>query len=153
VPSQLRLRTHRGQGDVIFRFAHAFTTEHVPHDQVRSTFKVSSSFYQYEILDLEETEIVSYHWHPTGVSAVTTPHLHVPAAGSIVLQQRFESKLAHRKTHLGRIHFPTQHMVVEDIVESLIREFLADPLRADWEAVLNANRSARGRDRNRLESV
>ncbi len=46
-----------------------------------------------------------------------------------------------------------QDMVVEDIVELLIREFLVDPLRADWDAVLNANRRARGRDRNRLESV
>ena len=64
VPSQLRLRTHRGQGDVIFRFAHAFTTERVPHDQVRSMFEVSSSFYQYEILNLEEVEVVSYQSPP-----------------------------------------------------------------------------------------
>jgi hypothetical protein len=39
---------------------------------------------------------------------------------------------------IGSIHFPTPHMVVEDIVELLIREFQVDPLRANWEEVLNA---------------
>ncbi len=139
-PSQLRLRTHGGQGDLIFRFAHAFTTERIRSDYAPVSCEIRSSSYQYELLDLEEKEIVVYHWHPTGVSAVTMPHLHVSAAGAVELRQRAGSRLAGRKTYLGDFHLPTARIHLEDVVELLIREFSVDPLRNDWEVVLNRNR-------------
>lgn len=139
-PSQLRLRTHGGHGDVILRLAHEFTTQRISRVHTRGLYEVSNSFYLYEILDLEENEIVVYHWHPIGASPITTPHLHVSAAGAIVLKQRAGSRLAGRKTQLGRFHLPTGDIQLEDIVELLIREFAVEPLRPDWATVLHENR-------------
>lgn len=108
----------------------------------RETFSIATSFYQYRILDFHENEIAVYHWHPSGKSSVTHPHLHVTAAGSIVLQQRFGSEIANRKTHLGGIHFPTRHILLEDVAELLVREFSVDPLHSDWQRILRENRDA-----------
>lgn len=143
-PGRIRLSSHGGHGELILRFALSFATEQHRATE-RGPFQVATASYHYRILDYREDEIVVYHWHPTGKSPVKTPHLHVGAADSIVLQQRIGSRLATRKTHLGRLHFPTRHILLEDIVELLIREFRVDPLRADWEAVLRDNREARRR--------
>jgi hypothetical protein len=148
-PGRVRLSTHGGQGELTFRFAHEFTVEPISREK-RVRFEVRTSLYQYRILDFNETEIIIYDWHPFGASSVATPHLHVSAAGSIVLQQRAGSKLANPKTHIGSFHLPTSEIVVEDIVELLIREFLVDPRRPDWEAVLRANRVADERDHGSL---
>ncbi|MBW3634610.1 MAG: hypothetical protein KY456_16445, partial [Chloroflexi bacterium] len=101
--------------------------------------------YQYRILDVAEKEIVVYDWAPTGLSPVRTPHMHIPAAGSIVLSQRAGSRLSVQKTYLDDLHFPTGHILLEDIVELLIREFRVGSLRADWEDVLRSNREAAAR--------
>lgn len=147
---KIRLSTHGGQGELIFRLAVSFTTERISRVEERGWFQVSNASYHYRLLDYHENEIVVYHWHPTGDSSVRTPHLHVSAAGSIVLQQRVGSALADRKAHLGRIHFPTQHIPLEYIVELLIREFSVDPLRADWETVLRTNRHEQRQGRDSL---
>jgi hypothetical protein len=146
-PGRIRLLTHNGQGELLFRLVHEFTMDHVPNDVVRGPFKVKSSFYQYRILDYEDNEIIVYDWHPSGASSVTTPHLHVSAARSVVLKQRVGSQLAGQKTYLGNFHLPTARVFLEDVVELLIREFIVDPLRSDWEAILQDNREAIARGR------
>ena len=139
-PNVARLSTHGGVGELLFRFAHLYTVVHLPDDAQREPFKVSTSFYQYKILDREENEVVVYDWAPAGASHVRIPHLHVPIAGSIVLKQQEGSPLEGQKTYLGRLHFPTERIFLEDIVELLIREFRVDPRRDDWEEVLKDNR-------------
>jgi hypothetical protein len=129
-PGRIRLFTHGGHGELVLRFAMSFAMEQRRASE-RSSFEISFASYHYRILDYRENEIAVYHWHPLGKSSVKTPHLHVSAAGSIVLQQRFSSRLATRKTHIGRIHFPTQQVALEDNFELLIREFLVDPRRPD----------------------
>ncbi len=146
-PNIARLTTHGGTGELLFRFAHLYTVGHVPDDAQRGPYKVSTSFYQYKILDCDEREIVVYDWAPTGISLVRTPHLHIPIAGSIVLRQREGSPREDQKTYLGSLHFPTARILLEDIVELLIREFRVDPRRDDWEVVLKENRRAVGRGR------
>ena len=63
-PNIARLTTHGGVGELLFRFAHLYTVVRVPNDAERGSFEVSTSFYQYAILDYEGNEVVVYHWAP-----------------------------------------------------------------------------------------
>ena len=91
--------------------------------------------------------MAAYHWHPDGSSPVTIPHLHVPAAEAVVMAQQPGSPRAGLKTHLGKAHFPTGLIGLEDVAELLIRDFAVVPTRADWQDVLQRNREAIGPDR------
>ncbi len=142
-----RVRTHGGEGELLLRFAHLYRVVHVPGDQQCGPYKVSSSFYRYDILDRDEDEVVVFHWEPEGRSPVRTPHLHLPAATPIVLPQRGGSGVAGAKTHLGKLHLPTGRILIEDVVELLIREFGAVPLNENWAAILEKNREAFARGR------
>jgi hypothetical protein len=137
-----RIRTHGGEGELLFQFAHLYHLNYLPNDQQRGPYRVSTTFYNYDILDRTGGEIVVYHWEPEGISPVKTPHLHVSAAAPVVLPQRPESALANRRTYLNKLHLLTGRILLEDVVEMLIREFAAVPLRPDWERVLNDNRAA-----------
>ena len=141
-PDRVLLPTHGGSGDLVFHIAHQFMIQRTLDIGTRETHSIVTSFYQYRILDYQENEIAVYHWHPTGKSSVTHPHLHVSAAGSIELRQRIGSKLASRKTHLGRVHFQTRQILLEDVVELLIREFSVDPRHSDWQRIVQENRDA-----------
>jgi hypothetical protein len=136
-----RLKTHGGVGELLLELAHLYAVAGTPDSARRGMFEVVTSYYQYKILDFGRNEIVVYDWAPFGPSPVLTPHLHVPAAGSILLKQRAGSPLANQKTFLGSLHFPTGYIAIEDIVELLIREFQVVPRRADWEEVLAAGRA------------
>jgi hypothetical protein len=146
-PGKILLSTYGGEGDIYLKVAHSFTLRHLPHDSIRGPYKVSSSFYQYIILDYGGSEILTYDWHPSGRGARFTPHLHVSVAGSIHLAERNGSARQGKRTHLGSFHLPTGRVLLEDVVELLIEEFGVDPLRADWRAVLDNNREAVKRGR------
>ena len=136
------LTTHGGIGDLRLHFAHLYRVVQVPGSALGNRFAVQTTFYQYRILDFDLNEIVVYDWAPEGFGPIRSPHLHVSAAGSIILKQRSGSPLENQKTFLGSLHLPTGRIEVEDIVELLIREFQVVPHRADWEDVLAANREA-----------
>ena len=95
-------------------------------------------YYAYTILDRDARELLAYHWHPEGVSDVTFPHLHVPRAEPIPLARTDPV----RSAAVGEMHLPTNRVLLEDVVELLIREFSIVPLRPDWQAVLDDNRAA-----------
>ena len=135
-----RLRTHQGEGEILFEFVYLYAVVHQGARHGRGEFEVRTSFYQYNVLDREQRELVAYHWEPEGISPIRTPHVHMPVIGSIVLPQHPGSAVASAKTHLGKMHMPTGRVSVEDIVEMLIREFAVDPQRADWMEVLQDNR-------------
>lgn len=138
----LSLVTHEGTGDLSFRFSHRYRIVHVPGGRERNPYLVRTLAYHYRILDVEEREIALYHWHPVGSGPVVTPHMHVPSAAPIQLAQRFASSRQDVKTHLGALHFPTAHILLEDIAEFLIRDFAVAPNRADWRTVLQESREA-----------
>lgn len=141
-PSEpVALRTHGGDGQLLFKVAHLYQVETSQLEVPDGQYAIRTTFYHYDILDRDGSEIVVYHFEPEGISPVRLPHLHVPAAKSIVLPQRLGSALANRQTHLGKLHLLTGRVQIEDVIEVLIREFAVGPLRADWEAVL-----ARGRE-------
>lgn len=141
LPNISRLSTHDGEGELLFQFAHLYRIDRLTNVTRHAAFRVSTSFYQYRILDRREGEIVIYDWAPAGISPVRTPHMHIPAAGSVVLPQRAGSRIETQKTYLDDVHFPTGSIFLEDIAELLIREFQVDPRRDDWEDVLQVNRN------------
>jgi hypothetical protein len=141
-PNIARLTTHDGDGEIVFQFAHIYAVVRLPDETQHGQYEVSTSFYQYRILDIDEGEIVIYDWAPAGVSTVRTPHMHIPAAGSVVLPQRAGSPRATRKTYLDDVHFPTGFIFLEDVALLLIREFRVDARRDDWEDVLAWNQKA-----------
>ena len=60
----------------------------------------------------------------------------------VVLPQRPGSPLVQTEAHLGRLHPPTGPIVIEDVVDLLVRDFAAVPVRPDWQDELAANRRA-----------
>jgi hypothetical protein len=72
----------------------------------------------------EGRELVSYHWHPSGSSPITWPHMHVGA--NIQVGDRW----------LGKVHLPTGAVGLERVVAMVITELGAKPLREDWERLI-----------------
>ncbi len=81
--------------------------------------------YFYEVAQAGQ-KLLAYHWHPTGVSRFTAPHLHV--RGRVEVGGRA----------LEKAHLPTGIVNLEDIIRLAINDFGAVPLREDWQSVLAA---------------
>ena len=93
----------------------------------RGPWKVSTAAYWYSLEQLDEwSEIIAFHWHPAGRTAITTPHLHLGPAAHV------------GRGELARAHIPTSRVAIEDFVWLLIQEFGARPQRDDWADVLDA---------------
>lgn len=82
--------------------------------------------YIYSVQTADRAELLAYHWHPTTISRVTVPHLHV---GGVI-----HDVISHRT------HLPTGHVLLEDVVRLVIEEFRVPPRRADWPNVLDVAR-------------
>lgn len=100
------------------------------------TFAAVVRRYFFGVADLADRELFAYHWHPDGSSDVLTPHLHVSVAPPVVLPVRFGGPEDDR-LKLGKLHFPTHHIELPELVRFLIVELGVGPRRADWEAVLD----------------
>lgn len=83
-------------------------------------FRVTTEGYMYA-LERDERELFALHWHPSGVSNVTGPHLHL---GDPILTA--ESPIN------SKAHLPTARMTFEQAIRWAI-EFGTPPLCADWE--------------------
>ncbi len=78
--------------------------------------------YRYAVQDGTGQEVVAWHWHPTGDSPITWPHLHSGGAvGDLDLRKR---------------HLPTGFVTLQAVLRCLITEFGVEPLRRDWQVVL-----------------
>ena len=97
----------------------------------REHFGTSSVGYSYRILEPEGREILAYHWHPTSVSPVKNPHVHLSSRiGPLVIAPSGAA------VALADMHLPTGFVDLNDVVRLLIAEFGVEPRRADWDAVL-----------------
>lgn len=92
-------------------------------------WKVTTATYYYQLLNDNEKEILSYHWHPKEPNTYSLPHLHL-GSGSTV-------------THGGlrKAHLPTGRVAVEDILLLAILHLGVAPRRTDWEEVLNETKA------------
>jgi hypothetical protein len=79
--------------------------------------------YRYVLFNQDRREVLSFHWHPAGLSPVVTPHLHVGCRAG--------------NTDLSKVHLPTGPITLVDVIRCAITEFGVQPLRADWRAVLD----------------
>jgi hypothetical protein len=97
----------------------------------RGPWKVSTVAYYYTILLAESgQEVLGYHWHPTGHSDVTYPHLHL-YAGAGTLQH-----------NLRKAHLPTGRIAIEDVLRLAITHFHVNPFSDNWAEILTATQEA-----------
>jgi hypothetical protein len=80
--------------------------------------------YRYALLDAGEREILAYHWHPIGRSAVTQPHLHLGPAAQV------------RQRDLAGAHLATGVISLADVVEMLIKSFDVEPRLRGWREII-----------------
>jgi hypothetical protein len=107
----------------------------VTEPPLRPRFRTSITMYMYSVLDLTGRELFAYHWHPTGVSAVRTPHFHASTTPPVLLPSAGNPSTT--ELVLNRIHFPTHRLELDGLVRFLIIELGVGPRRADWVAVLD----------------
>ncbi len=101
------------------------------HYRVRDTddgWWVEVVAYSY-ILGQDGRELIVYHWHPSGRSSITGPHLHVRA--DVHIGDRW----------LGKVHLPTGVIRLADVVAFAIEDLGAQPLREDWARLIDEVRS------------
>jgi hypothetical protein len=98
-------------------------------------FRVETTGYRYEILDLDQHEVLAYHWHPAGISHVRYPHMHLSSKLSEVDIRRGPVPIS-----FAAMHLYTGIVQLEDVVQLLIEEFSIPPLMDDWTKILEANR-------------
>ena len=91
--------------------------------------------YEYRLLDPNQREIIAFHWHPTGLSNVSDPHLHLSSRLNPIEMGRNQEPL-----DLADMHIPTGFVTLEDVVRLLITEFGVTPHRDDWDDLLRENR-------------
>lgn len=80
--------------------------------------------YMYALRTNDQSEIVTWHWHPGIPNTPVEPHLHLGPAAHVGYDA------------LHRAHLPTGVVSVADIVRCAITEFGVEPRRADWQAVI-----------------
>lgn len=82
--------------------------------------------YQFELDDGQE--IVIYHYDPRSASKVKTPHLHVRG-----LDKPFD---------LGKAHFPTGRVSIEEVLRFAVRELGVRPRATNWQTILEETERA-----------
>ena len=80
--------------------------------------------YDYVIYDVEQREVLLYHWHPVGNSSVETPHLHLEQGAQV------------GRSEVRDAHLPTGDVSLNAILRVLIEEMGVHPRRSDWESIL-----------------
>lgn len=96
------------------------------HDVTEGHFRITTLAYDYELSDQDGGWRWKMHWHPTGKSAATYPHIHLPS-------------------HPG--HRATPRMLVEHAVRWANNDG-AKMRRDDWEDVLAQSETNHIRDRS-----
>ncbi len=80
-------------------------------------WEARTTSYAYAIVLGERQELVAYHYHPTGTSPATFPHMHVKNLTAPI--------------YLGKAHFPTGTVSVEAVLRFAIEELGVQPLQPD----------------------
>jgi hypothetical protein len=126
------LRTRRGRHGLLLFMVQDYVVERAAG--VHGGFEARVTAYRYRVLDSDEREILAYHWHPTGISPIAFPHLHLSGRLRPLDFGSNTDPIA-----LGEMHLPTGYVALEDIVRLLITEFDVQPRRDDWETILREN--------------
>ena len=80
--------------------------------------------YWFALMDADgRRELLAYHWHPDGGSSAPFPHLHLGAG-------------VEGLPVTSRVHLPTGHVLLSQVVFLAISELGVPPLRTNWRRVL-----------------
>lgn len=121
------VKLQRKRGDALF-LSVTQTYKVTPHD---GGFKTTTTSYSYE-LSVEKDSlleiIAAFHWHPVRTAKLRWPHVHIRGNTA--------------EGDLGRKHFPTARISIEDFLRFLIRDFDVKPrLGHDvWKEILTRNK-------------
>lgn len=96
-----------------------------------NAFVATESAYSYSIADRDGRELLAWHWHPIGSSAVTQTHLHLSSQVPPIEIGRNLEPLP-----LADLHIPTGPVDLADVARFLIAEIGVQPRKPDWQAVL-----------------
>ena len=88
-------------------------------------WRVDAIDYDYAIYDVEEREVLLYHWHSVGNSSIATPHLHLKQGAQV------------GRTEVRDAHLPTGDVSLNAILWVLIEEMGVRPRRSEWESILS----------------
>ncbi len=75
--------------------------------------------------------LLSYQWHPHPRAKYNYPHLHLGPASGIGSSAHAAARLTDKS------HVPTGRVAVEDVIRFAITQLNVEPLRDDWEQVLD----------------
>jgi hypothetical protein len=101
----------------------------------RDGWTVRTVGYSYDVLDADERELITFHWHPQGPSDVRTPHLHVSGVPPILLPKRPSGHDA-PPHDLRRAHIPTGIVGLDQLLFMLIRDLGVEPRDPRWDQIL-----------------
>ena len=96
----------------------------VESDPPRKTHRVEVAAYNYAIYDSEIREILVYHWHPHGRSAISTPHLHLQQGAQV------------GRSEVQGAHLPTGSVLLTSFLRLLIVDLGVQARRSEWNAIL-----------------
>jgi hypothetical protein len=109
------------RGELLLRVRYGYRL--VPHPGDSGRWTVVTAGYVYRVLASAEQPILSYHWHPEGLSSVTYPHLHIELGTSPI--------------DLSKAHLPSGPISLVTVVRMTISELGVEPLRTNWREVLD----------------
>jgi len=94
-------------------------------------FKTKTTSYSYELLVKKDNSlqtIAEFHWHPDATPNLKWPYAHIKGNTA--------------EGELGRKHFPTARLAIEDFIRFLIRDFDVKSrlAHADWKEILTRNK-------------
>lgn len=90
--------------------------------------------------DLQDRELLAFHWHPNSVSLVTHPHLHLTSrVRPFEIDDPANPNRQPASVSFSNMHIPTGPVLFENAVRLLIEEFGAAPPRPDWDEILRQN--------------
>jgi hypothetical protein len=112
-------------GHVTLTIEHRFGLVLEPSSPRRALWQAQTLGYLYTLDDAHGREVLAYHWHPSGRSPMTAPHLHL-GAGAGTLRRELE-----------KAHVLTGHVTPVALLTLMIENFGVRPRRADWPAVLH----------------
>jgi hypothetical protein len=119
-----RLARRSGDGPLTLTLQHYFAlvADTTPNQRNRWQAKVVT--YYYTLDDTDGREILAYHWHPSGRSQATTPHLHLGAGAGTL------------RPELTKAYLQTGLVTPVALLSLVVEQYGVQPRRADWPGVL-----------------
>lgn len=134
------LRRDLGMTNLFLGFNHRYRILRNHQATPERAYRVETTYSEYAIYDHNQRGLLVYHWHPHGTSKTTIPHFHV---GSAILDTT-----GHEIGKIfSRLHLPSGHVTIADVVRALIEEFDVLPIHARWDETLRACQEAFERQR------